>query len=220
MERFNAPEDLDADSLVDFDIKLMTNESHPFSVAEIVNEYQKVEIVDVDANSDDDKDDCPDDDPVSPPSQFEIEDTIETLKKLRCLRKTQSLILYCRKCQLRSTIEDWLIGNRPKSWTFMRKNDIKNFVTLVLHKNNTLFLKCYASFYPQNITTLIIYSAVNTSPPKFDRERSNSYKSKLMYFEQTLNLLEDSNYMSSTVFVKVAATRSFQIVHRTNVDRT
>ena len=59
MERFNVPDDLDADSLMDFDIKLMTNESHPLSVAEIVNEYQKVEIVDVDASSDDDKDECP-----------------------------------------------------------------------------------------------------------------------------------------------------------------
>ena len=36
----------------------------------------------LDASSDDDKDDCPDDDPVSPQSQFEIEDVIETLKKL------------------------------------------------------------------------------------------------------------------------------------------
>ena len=58
------------------------NESRPLSVAEIVNEYQKVEIVDADASSDDDKDDCPDNDPVSLPSQFEIEDAIETLKKL------------------------------------------------------------------------------------------------------------------------------------------
>jgi len=42
----------------------MTNESRLLSVAEIVNEYQKVEIVDVDASSDDDKDDCPGEDPV------------------------------------------------------------------------------------------------------------------------------------------------------------
>ena len=67
---------------MDFDIKLMTNESRPLSVAEIVNEYQKVEIVDVDTSSDDDKDNCPGDEPVSLPSQFEIEDAIETLKKL------------------------------------------------------------------------------------------------------------------------------------------
>ena len=70
------------ESLVDFQIKLMTNESRPLSVAEIVNEYQTVEIVDVDASSDADKDDCPDDEPVSLPSQFKIEDAIETLKKL------------------------------------------------------------------------------------------------------------------------------------------
>jgi len=45
----------------------MTNESRPLSVVEIVNEYQKGEIVDFDASSDGDKDDCPDDDTVSPP---------------------------------------------------------------------------------------------------------------------------------------------------------
>ena len=79
MKASRHPKDLD---FVDFDLKLMTNESRLLSVTEIVNEYQKVEIVDVDASSDDDKDDCPNDDPVSPPSQFEVEDAIETPKKL------------------------------------------------------------------------------------------------------------------------------------------
>lgn len=74
-----APEDLDADSLVDFDIQVTSNESRPLSVAEIVSDYQAVEIVDASS----DEDECPeDDDPVLPPSQNEIEGAIETLKKL------------------------------------------------------------------------------------------------------------------------------------------
>ena len=74
-----SPEDLDADSLVDFDIQVTTNESRPLSVAEIVSDYQVVEIVDASS----DEDECPeDDDPVLPPSQNEIEGAIETLKKL------------------------------------------------------------------------------------------------------------------------------------------
>ena len=105
---------------MDFDIKLMTNESRPLSVAEIVNEYQTVEIVDVDTSSDDDKDNCPDDEPDSLPSQFEIGDVIETLKKLT-LRPTQSLIFYCHKCQLRSTIEEWLKGKQTKSQEKFKK---------------------------------------------------------------------------------------------------
>ena len=49
------------------------------SVAEIVSDYQAVEIVDASS----DEDECPeDDDPVLPPSQNEIEGAIETLKKL------------------------------------------------------------------------------------------------------------------------------------------
>ena len=112
---------------MDFHIKLMTNESRPLSIAERVNEYQTVEIVDGDTSSDDEKDNCPDDEPASLPSQFEIEDVIETLKKLT-LRPTQSLIFYCHKCQLRSTIEEWLIGKQTKIMDFYEKKMIFNIL--------------------------------------------------------------------------------------------
>ena len=59
--------------------QVTSNESRPLSVAEIVSDYQAVEIVDASS----DEDECPeDDDPVLPPSQNEIEGVIETLKKL------------------------------------------------------------------------------------------------------------------------------------------
>jgi len=73
-----APEDLDADLLIDFDIQVMTTESRPLSVAEIVSDYQVVEIAD--GSSDEEAD--PEDDPISTPSQNEIEGAIETLRKL------------------------------------------------------------------------------------------------------------------------------------------
>ena len=75
-----APENLDADALVDFDREVATNESQPLSVNEIVNEYlsQPVETVE-DISSDEDE--FPDE-PISPPSRNEVDGAIEILNRL------------------------------------------------------------------------------------------------------------------------------------------
>ena len=72
-----APENLDADGLIDFDREVVTNKSRPLSVDEIVNKYlpQSVEIVE-DHNSDKDE---VSNEPISPPSQNEVDEAIEIL---------------------------------------------------------------------------------------------------------------------------------------------
>jgi len=78
-----APDDLDVESFIDIDFNVVTNESRPLSIKEIVDMYKdpEVEVID-DNSSDDERAECPDDEPISPPSQNEIDDAIETLKKL------------------------------------------------------------------------------------------------------------------------------------------
>lgn len=73
------PEDLDADTLIDFDRKVVTNESQPLSVDQIVNEYvsQPVELEDFSS----DEDELPEN-PISPPSRNEVDEAIEVLNRL------------------------------------------------------------------------------------------------------------------------------------------
>ena len=75
-----APENLDADDLVDFDREVVTNESRPLFVDEIVNEYlpQPVETTE-DGISDEDE--VPEE-PISRPSQNEVDEAIEILNRL------------------------------------------------------------------------------------------------------------------------------------------
>ena len=75
-----APENLDANGLVDFDRGVATKESRPLSLAKIVNENlpQPVETVE-DGNSD--EDDVPGQ-PISPPSRNEVDEVIEILNRL------------------------------------------------------------------------------------------------------------------------------------------
>ena len=75
-----APENLDADGLVDFDREVTTNEFRPLSVDEIVNEYlpQPVETAE---DSSSDEDEVPDEH-ISPPSRNEVDEAIETLNRL------------------------------------------------------------------------------------------------------------------------------------------
>ena len=75
-----APENLDANGLVDFDKEVATNESRLLSVDEIVNKYllQPVETV-KDGSSNEDEDP---DEPMSPPSRNEDDDAIEILNRL------------------------------------------------------------------------------------------------------------------------------------------
>ena len=75
-----APENLDANGLVDFDKEVATNESWLLSVDEIVNKYllQPVETV-KDGSSNEDEDP---DEPMSPPSRNEDDDAIEILNRL------------------------------------------------------------------------------------------------------------------------------------------
>ena len=76
-----APEDLNADTLVDFDIEVLTYQSQPLSVDEIVDEYMRpvdnVETEDISSDEDDIADD-----PISPPTQNEVDKAIEILQKL------------------------------------------------------------------------------------------------------------------------------------------
>ena len=75
-----SPENVDVDGLVDFDRKLGTNKSWPLSVDEIVNKYlpQPVETVEGGTS---DKDEVPNE-PISTPSQNEVDEAIETLIRL------------------------------------------------------------------------------------------------------------------------------------------
>ena len=77
-----ASEDLNADTLIDFDIEVVTYESQPLSIDEIVNEYlpQPVKNHDLEDISSD-EDDFPDD-PISPPTQNEVDEAVEVLNKL------------------------------------------------------------------------------------------------------------------------------------------
>ena len=76
-----APENLDADELVDFHREVATNESRPLSVNEIVNEYlpQPAEAVE---DGSDDEVEVPHE-PISSPSQNEVDEAIEILHTLR-----------------------------------------------------------------------------------------------------------------------------------------
>ena len=75
-----APENLDADGLVDFDKEVATNESRPFSVDETVKEYLPHPVETVEDGSSD-EDEVPDE-PISPPSRNEVDEAIEILKRL------------------------------------------------------------------------------------------------------------------------------------------
>ena len=75
-----APENLDADGLVDFDKDVAINESRPLSVDEIVNEYLPQPVKTVEEGSSD-KDEVPDE-LISPPSRNEVDEAIEILNRL------------------------------------------------------------------------------------------------------------------------------------------
>ena len=68
-----APENLDADGLTAFGREVVTNKSRLLSVDEIVNLPQSIETVE-DGSSDEDE--VPDE-PISPPSRNEVDETIE-----------------------------------------------------------------------------------------------------------------------------------------------
>ena len=72
-----APENLDADGLVNFDREVATNESRPLSVETLE-----------DGSSDEDE--VPDE-PISPPSQNEVEEAIEILNRLTLFTKDLDL---------------------------------------------------------------------------------------------------------------------------------
>ena len=75
-----APENLDADGLVDFDKEVATNESRPFSVDETAKEYLPHPVETVEDGSSD-EDEVPDE-PISPPSRNEVDEAIEILNRL------------------------------------------------------------------------------------------------------------------------------------------
>ena len=75
-----APENLDADGLVDFDREVATNKSRPLSVDEIFDEQLPLPVETVgDCSSE--KDEVPDES-TSPPPRNEVDVAIETLNRL------------------------------------------------------------------------------------------------------------------------------------------
>ena len=76
---YMAPENLDADGIVDFD-DMATNEFRPLSVDEIVNEYLPQPAGTVE-NINSDEDEVPGE-PISPPSRNEVGGAIEILCRL------------------------------------------------------------------------------------------------------------------------------------------
>ena len=102
-----APENLDADGLVDFDREVATNESLPLSMSidGIANENlpQPFETVE-DGSSD--KDEVPNE-PISPPSQNKVDETIEILNRLTLFTTDLDLDPLLLKSQTKSIKEDW-----------------------------------------------------------------------------------------------------------------
>ena len=76
----NARPDLDADRLIDLGIEVGTNESRPLSVDEIDNEYLPEPIQTIEDGSS--NEDEVSDEPISPPSQNEVDEAIELLNRL------------------------------------------------------------------------------------------------------------------------------------------
>ena len=75
-----APENLDADGLVDFDREVATNKSRSLSVDEIFDEQLPLPVETVEDCSSE-KDEVPDE-PISPPPRNEEDVAIETLNRL------------------------------------------------------------------------------------------------------------------------------------------
>ena len=76
---YMAPENLDADGIVDFD-DMATNEFRPLSVDEIVNEYLPQTAGTVENISSDEDEVLHE--PISPPSRNEVDGAIEILSRL------------------------------------------------------------------------------------------------------------------------------------------
>ena len=104
-----APENLDADGLVNFDSGVVTNESRQLPVDETVNEYppQLVETVE-DGRSDEDE--VPDE-PISPPSRNEVDEAIEILKRLTLFTADLDLDPLLLNSQVKLIKEDWTEWN-------------------------------------------------------------------------------------------------------------
>ena len=100
-----APENLDADGLVDFDKEVATNESRPFSVDETVKEYLPHPVETVEDGSSD-EDEVPDE-PISPPSRNEVDEAIEILNRLTLFTTDLDLDSLLLKSQTKSIKEDW-----------------------------------------------------------------------------------------------------------------
>ena len=100
-----APENLDADGLVDFDKEVVTNESRPFSVDETVKEYLPHPVETVEDGSSD-EDEVPDE-PISPPSRNEVDEAIEILNRLTLFTTDLDLDPLLLKSQTKSIKEDW-----------------------------------------------------------------------------------------------------------------
>ena len=99
-----APENLDADGLVDFDREVATNKSKPLSVNKIVNEYllQPVETVEHISN---DENEFPDE-PISPSSQNEVDGAVEILNRLALFTTDLESDLLLLKVSKKSVEED------------------------------------------------------------------------------------------------------------------
>ena len=98
-----APENLDADGLVDFDREVVTNESRSLSANKAVNEYlrQTVETIEDGSNDEDEVSD----EPIPSPSR-KVDEAIERLNRLTLFTTDLDLDPLILKSQTNSIKED------------------------------------------------------------------------------------------------------------------
>ena len=125
-----APENLDADELINFDREVATNESLPLSVDGIVSKNlpQPIETVE---DSSSDEDEVPDK-PISPPSRNKVDKAVEILNTLILLTKDLDLDPLLLKPQTKSFKEDWTELNNLLLVIFLKSSNCSILILIFL----------------------------------------------------------------------------------------
>ena len=173
------PENLDADGLVGFDREVVTNISRPLSVDESFNEYllQAVENVE-DGSSDEDE--FPDE-PISPPSQNEVDQAIEILNRLA--QFTADLDLDPLLLKVSSKINQRILDR-------MKQSSISNFSK----KQKLQYSDPHISV---NVNNVVIEKDINVS------DKKNSY---ILLFFSLYNTLHRGETSPAYFFQNLAET--------------
>ena len=158
------PENLDAYGLVGFDREVVTNISRPLSVDESFNEYllQAVENVE-DGSSDEDE--FPDE-PISPPSQNEVDQAIEILNRL--VQFTADLDLDPLLLKVSSKINQRILDRMKQSSisNFSKKQKLQySDPHISVNVNNVVIEKDINVSDKKNSYILLFFSLYNTLHP-------------------------------------------------------